>query len=134
MPKNSKGAAILAGKCPRCREGDMFEYPVTSYTKATKMHDNCPVCGLKFEVEPGFYFGAMYISYAFSVALFATIAVALSVLGDFPISIYAISIVIAVIILFPLMFRYSRILFLHLFGGIRYDPGRAKKSAHSKVL
>ncbi|MCA6073622.1 DUF983 domain-containing protein [Fulvivirga sedimenti] len=127
MPENSKGAAILSGKCPRCREGDMFKYPLVNVFKATSMHENCPVCGLRYEVEPGFFFGAMYISYAFSVALFTTIAVALSVLGDFPVYVYAISIVVAVVVLFPLMFRYSRILFLHLFGGIKYQPGKFNK-------
>ncbi len=92
------------------------------------MNENCPVCDLRFEVEPGFFFGAMYISYAFSVALFTTIAVALSVLGDYSIYVYAVSIVLAVIVLFPIMFRYSRILFLHLFGGIKYQPGKYNRS------
>ena len=128
MPK-SKGAAILHGKCPRCREGDMFKYPVSNLRKSLQMYEHCPVCGLRYELEPGFFFGAMYISYAFSVALFTSIAIALSVLGDFPVYIYAISIVVAVVLLFPLMFRYSRILFLHLFGGVRYEPGRRSKSS-----
>ncbi len=96
-----------------------------------QMHENCPVCGLRFEVEPGFFFGAMYVSYAFSVALFTTIAIALSVLGDYPVWVYAVSIVVAVILLFPYMFRYSRVIFLHLFGGVSYDPGRARKDPKS---
>lgn len=130
MPK-SKSAAILEAKCPRCREGDMFKYPAIKFTKAMQMHENCPVCGLRFEVEPGFFFGAMYVSYAFSVALFTTIAIALSVLGDYPVWVYAVSIVVAVILLFPYMFRYSRVIFLHLFGGVSYDPGRARKDPKS---
>jgi hypothetical protein len=27
------------------------------------MHERCPVCSLKFEREPGYFLGAMYISY-----------------------------------------------------------------------
>ncbi len=91
------------------------------------MNEYCPHCGLRFEVEPGFFFGAMYISYAFSVALFTIIGVALSVLGDYPIYYYIIAIILSVLLLFPLMFRYSRILFLHLFGGVRFDPSLAKE-------
>jgi hypothetical protein len=106
----------------------MFKYPVTKVTKAMKVNEHCPVCGLRFEIEPGFFFGAMYVSYAFSVALFTVIAVALSVLGDYPVYVYAISIVVAVVLLFPFMFRYSRVLFLHLFGGVRYEPDRANRS------
>ncbi|MEM1406420.1 MAG: DUF983 domain-containing protein [Bacteroidota bacterium] len=87
-----------------------------------KMNKNCPSCGLQFEREPGFFFGAMYISYAFSVALFVAIGLGLSIIGDFPLYIYFISIVLAVIIFLPVSFRYSRILFLHLFGGIDFDP------------
>lgn len=128
MPQNTKGDAILWGKCPRCRQGSMFVYPFYNYFRSASMHENCPSCNLRFEIEPGFFFGAMYISYAFSVALFATIGVALSVLGDYPVYYYIIAIVIAEILLFPLMFRYSRILFLHLFGGVRYDPGYAERN------
>jgi hypothetical protein len=34
------------------------------------MPDYCSVCGLKFNPEPGFYTGAMYVSYGLSVSLF----------------------------------------------------------------
>ena len=126
MPKKSKGDAILQGKCPRCRTGSMFVHPFHRYFKSAKMNENCPHCGLRFEVEPGFFFGAMYVSYAFSVALFTIIGVGLSLLGDFPVYYYIIAIVLSVVLLFPLMFRYSRILFLHWFGGIRFDPALAE--------
>ena len=33
------------------------------------MHDHCPVCGQKFELETGFWFGTGYVSYVLSVAL-----------------------------------------------------------------
>ncbi|MEM9390236.1 MAG: DUF983 domain-containing protein [Bacteroidota bacterium] len=122
MPKRSKGSAILHGKCPRCRSGNMFITSAYKLSGFQKMNKNCPSCGLQFEREPGFFFGAMYISYAFSVALFVAIGLGLSIIGDFPLYIYFISIVLAVIIFLPVSFRYSRILFLHLFGGIDFDP------------
>ena len=53
-------------KCPRCHEGDY--YPVKNpynLSRLAELHDECSHCGLKYEVEPGFYLGAMYISYAF---------------------------------------------------------------------
>jgi len=34
------------------------------------MHERCPACGLRFEREPGYFTGAMYLSYG--VALLAT--------------------------------------------------------------
>lgn len=33
------------------------------------MPDHCPECGLSFMPEPGFYYGAMYVSYALTIAL-----------------------------------------------------------------
>ncbi|MBK9636286.1 MAG: DUF983 domain-containing protein [Bacteroidetes bacterium] len=35
----------------------------------SKMHSHCPNCGLNFEPEPGYYYGAMYVSYAFTIAV-----------------------------------------------------------------
>lgn len=85
------------------------------------MNKECPVCDLFFEREPGFFFGAMYISYAFSVAIFITVGVILSFIGDYPLHYYLIGVSAVIILLFPFMFRYSRILFLHFFGGVRYN-------------
>ena len=33
------------------------------------MHERCPVCGLKFEREQGYFLGAMYISYGLALAI-----------------------------------------------------------------
>ena len=123
MPKRSRSEAILAGKCPRCREGNMFPYSLFNIAKFSKMHKTCPVCDLQFEREPGFFFGAMYISYAFSVAIFVAVGVALSVLGDYPIYYYLIGVSVVIVLLFPFMFRFSRVLFLHFFGGVDFDAG-----------
>ena len=32
------------------------------------MNDTCGNCGHKYEIEPGFFFGAMFVSYALIVA------------------------------------------------------------------
>lgn len=123
MPEKSKFSAIIEGKCPRCRKGDMFQYGPFNYPKFTKTNADCAYCGLHYEIEPGFFYGgAMYVSYAFSVALFITVFVALNVLFDKPpLHWYLIVIVVSNVLLAPLMFRYSRVLFLHVFGGIKYD-------------
>ena len=38
-----------------------------------EMHADCSVCGLDYEPEPNFYYGAMYVSYAYTVALFVAV-------------------------------------------------------------
>ena len=48
--------------CPRCRRGRIFRAPF--WRGILAMHERCPECGLKFEREPGYFVGAMYIAYA----------------------------------------------------------------------
>ncbi len=114
--------ALLEGKCPQCRTGKMFKYPLTRVSRFSEMHTHCPHCKLRFEVEPGFFIGAMYVSYAMSLALFITVSLAVYLLFDNPsFYYYVIAIPLVVLILLPIMYRYSRILFLYGFGGVRYQ-------------
>ena len=85
------------------------------------MYDSCPECGQHFEIEPGFYIGAMYVSYAFSVFILIMEGIFFFILFDDP-SIWVFTIIglVTIMILHPLIFRYSRVLYLHLFGGIHF--------------
>jgi hypothetical protein len=84
------------------------------------MHERCPVCGLKFEREQGYFLGAMYFSYAIgilAITLFAFIVWAL--LGwDLPQS------VAAGFLLFlpaaPVVTFFSRVLWIYFDQSI--DP------------
>jgi uncharacterized protein (DUF983 family) len=114
--------AVLLGKCPRCRQGNMFVKPIHSIVGFQKMHEHCPYCGLRFAVEPGFFFGAMYVSYAFTVGiLFGTGIVLYHLFGDPPLWVYLVTVPLIVLLTTPYIFKYSRILFLYLFGGVKFD-------------
>ncbi len=117
--------AAIHGKCPQCRQGDMFISSALKLSEFHKMNDNCPVCGLKFEREPGFFTGAMYVNYAFSVALIVAVGIALTVFDTYTLQAFLISIVSLVLLLLPFLFRYSRILFLYWFGAVSYQPDKA---------
>ena len=92
------------------------------------MHKNCPVCGVNLEPEPGFYIGAMYISYAFTVAIITIVAIIMAVFFDHPpVWVYVVTVITAVILLLPLTFRLSRSLYLHWFGGIDHEPEAISK-------
>lgn len=122
-PIESSTLALLALRCPRCHRGKLFSYPATSLTKFTEMPDECPVCGQTFEPEPGFYFGAMYISFGFAVAIFAVCGVGLYyIAGDPSTWVYVVAVAVVTLVTTPLTFRYSRAVMLYLFGGARYDP------------
>src|SRR5687768_5470551 len=68
--QNSLVYSILTVKCPRCREGNMFPKGTLYSTKFSDMNKNCPCCGQDLEQEPGYYYGAMYVSFAFNVGIF----------------------------------------------------------------
>lgn len=123
MPKNSLLYAILNHKCPRCRQGDLFKYNLIEkphYFTAT--NKTCPHCQLIFEREPGFFFGAMYVSYALTMGvLLATAFILYNVFGDPELWVYIVTVPLIVLLLLPVIFRYSRTLYLHGFGGISFE-------------
>jgi hypothetical protein len=60
--------SIAKGKCPCCNKGDVF-IPQKQLLpiKFPEMKEKCEVCGLRFEKEPGFFYGSMYVSYGLGV-------------------------------------------------------------------
>jgi hypothetical protein len=93
----------------------------------TTMHEHCPECGLNITPEPSFYTGAMYVSYAFSVALVISVFVAFNVLYDDPNVNHMIFTGIGLaFFLAPLNIRFSRTIWAYLF--FRYD----KDALHQK--
>ena len=85
------------------------------------MHMHCPNCGVQYAREPRFFDGAMYVSYALNVGLFLVSAFIIYQFfePDSP-DVYLVAIILEVILLFPLLFRFSRIFYLYAFGGLRY--------------
>jgi len=92
------------------------------------MYEHCPNCNLKYEREPGFFIGAMYINYAFSVAIIVAVGIALNVFGYYSLYSFIFGVLGVVVFLLPFLFRFSRILYLHWFGGVSYDPQYKKQS------
>ncbi|MGL1885671.1 MAG: DUF983 domain-containing protein [Reichenbachiella sp.] len=122
MATKSATQALLECKCPRCRQGDMFKTGLFEKWYDRKMHDTCSVCNQMFEPEPGFYFGAMYVSYGFSVALAFIVGMVLYNIYEDPETwLYVSVLVLLLSILWPFMYRYSRSIFIHGFGGVRFD-------------
>lgn len=119
--KESKLYSILNQKCPRCHEGDMFpKGTLYSPTKFAEMYENCPCCGQTYEPEPGYYYGAMYVSFGFSTAIFLGIFFLLSmVMAEVTFAMIFGLVVLVTIGLLPLNFRLSRALWINIF--IHYE-------------
>ncbi len=126
MKPISKLQAVVACKCPRCREGAIFSGRMYAF-KAQGTNEFCPSCNLRFEREPGFFYVAMFISYAMNVAEMITISVATYILGvDLVYEnlwVYAGIILAGVLLFAPFNYRYSRVFLLHwLTPGLGYVP------------
>ncbi len=67
-----KLSTFLLGRCPRCGQGHLFksDNPL-AVRKMLNMNQHCSNCQLNFVPEVGFYWGATYVSYAFTVAFSA---------------------------------------------------------------
>jgi hypothetical protein len=75
-----------------------------------------------YTIEPGFFIGAMYVSYALVVALVFIVDFILLIGFDPAIWMYGLVSGVVVILLLPFIFRYSRILYLYWFGGVSFNP------------
>jgi uncharacterized protein (DUF983 family) len=98
-------AAILAQRCPVCLQGRVFR-------SLLAMNAECPVCGLHFERETGYFLNAMFAAYTLGFLLLIPSAVWLYWL-DVSLPIFSLVIIAEIVLLWPLIFRYSRVLWLH---------------------
>ena len=105
-------AAILSLRCPRCLSGKIWGGLLT-------MNTACPVCGFVFEREPGYFTGAMVLSYAIAVPTFGLMVITLMLAGVAAVAALLVGGVVY-LVLTPFIFRYSRVAWLHLDWGI--DP------------
>jgi uncharacterized protein (DUF983 family) len=111
---------ILRQRCPRCRIGGIFPY--TIFRGFPKMHERCPVCDLKFDREPGYFLGAMYVSYALGIVFVALIAALLWRITGWWITKDTIWAVIIFLPLAPTITLLARVLWIYLDQTI--DPER----------
>ena len=113
-------AAILHALCPRCRMGQIFASSI--YFGFPKMRERCAVCDLKFEREPGYFLGAMYISYALGLGTILLLAALLWIMLRLTVMKTFFWAVVGFIPLAPAITYLSRVMFIYLDQAI--DPER----------
>ncbi|WP_157776957.1 DUF983 domain-containing protein [Ichthyobacterium seriolicida] len=84
------------------------------------MYDNCPSCNLKYLIEVGFYWGAMYVSYAISVAISIFLFLLNIMFINISITNYLKLNFAALLLLSPIIFRISRAIWIAIF--VKYNP------------
>ncbi|MFO0808681.1 MAG: DUF983 domain-containing protein [Gemmataceae bacterium] len=99
--------AMVRQRCPRCRQGKMFRGLIA-------MNDPCPVCGLLFQREEGYFLGAMYVSYLLgAIAAVPIYFAAAALFSDWGHTSVHVALTLAYLPLVPLIFRYSRVVWVH---------------------
>lgn len=99
-------SALLRQRCPVCLQGPVFK-------SLLGMHSHCPVCGVRFERETGFFLNAMFVGYSAGFLILVPTAVLLYIL-DVSILVFSLAIVVETILIWPLVFRYARIIWMHV--------------------
>lgn len=123
MRKGTKIYSIFKGKCPVCHEGKVFKsknvfHPATF----DKMDETCTTCGHKYEIETGFFYGAMYVAYALSVAFsVATFVLTYLIYPETPYWVYIIAILAVLLGLAPITFRGGRLIWMNFFSNYKKE-------------
>lgn len=111
--------AFLSGRCPKCQTGSIFQSSFLS-TKFQKVNDRCPHCGTNFSPEPGFFWGAMYFSYALVVGwCIVTASIFYQIYEEPPLVLTSVVIIGTTLLLLPLIARLSRLLLIYLIAPYR---------------
>lgn len=123
-------SAMLLMHCPKCREGNMFPEGTLYSTKFMKMNDRCACCGQSFMPEPGYYFGAMFVSYAINAAFFLAVWLSMYlVMDEITVTAMIVALLGIVLGLLPVTFRLSRVLWIYIF--VRYE---GKAACNTKTV
>lgn len=113
-------------RCPRCHEGEFYKSHPYDLSKVGDLHEHCSECGLKYEKEPGFYYGAMYVAYALGVAIFVALWTSFNLfMPSVSVGFQILVIVLAMIFSGPYIYALSKIIWAKLF--ISYDRDAIEK-------
>ena len=121
MKQGTKLYSVLKNRCPRCGVSPFFESD-NPYKPGSmlKMNERCPHCGLNNLHEPGFYLGAMYVSYILAVGLALTTGVFIYAIWHTNLTFILFVIGALLIITSPLNFRLARLIWINIW--VKYDP------------
>jgi len=127
MLKGYKIYSIITGSCPVCHEESMYkEKNPYKLRSIQKMHERCSHCGTKYQMEPSFFYGAMYVSYGLGVAIATATFITTFVLLDLEVFTAFMSIIVVLTLLMPVIMRLSRNIWINMF--LSYKPKSGRKT------
>ncbi len=125
--QETKIYSIVNNKCPHCHKGNFFEtgnlYNLKSFSK---MNERCPVCNEDFRREPGYYFGATYVSYGLTVGFGIVLFLLFCVLFNGDVTHFLWTFSILLILLLPAFYRIARLIWINLFVNYKKEYNNLK--------
>ena len=98
--------ALWRARCPHCLKGSIF-------INFWRMHEDCPVCGIHYEREDGYFMMAVFVGYVINFAILVPMGLILYFQGasaqQFLIAVGGTALLLA-----PFIFRYARVIWLHI--------------------
>ncbi len=127
IKKGTKIYSIVKGVCPKCHEESMYmnKNPYI-LIDVLKINHHCSQCKTKYRLEPSFFYGAMYVSYAVGIAFAVAAFVISNLFLGASLNTTFIAIVSTLVVFAPIIMRLSRNIWINFF--IHYDKSLAKKS------
>lgn len=132
MKELNKVQAIWQMKCPRCHKGDLFETDTFSFQKVFEMPDACDSCGQNYMPEPGFYYGAMFISYIFWGWFCVIFGVTTIMVLGLTVNQATLLLCFITAISFVWLFRFSRTLWIHII--VKRAQKKAKRLGKNNLV
>ena len=78
------------------------------------MYSVCPVCDLKFDREPGYFLGAMYVSYGLSIPPVLALVFILWLVAGWPFGAAVFGAFVAYLPFVPYVVRISRVIWIYI--------------------
>ena len=121
MKLSDKLFSVVKNRCPKCHKAPVFQTDNPFNLKRfDNMNTSCPCCGETYYKEPGFFYGAMVVSYMLNGALFIFSFLGIYIPFDIEAIPFIVTLSAVVVVLSPLTFRLARLVWLNVFIG--YDP------------
>ena len=126
-------SSMFGLRCPKCRRGDLFPTSSFSFKMPFMQLEHCPECGNNYFPEPGFYWGAMFISYIGSAFFCMGFVMLLhwvlgwSTAGSF------VALLAVVGLCFVWWFRFSRSVYFHLVSKYSAETTKAVDAGELNV-
>ena len=124
IKKGKKIYSIIYGVCPKCHCESMYinNNPYI-FGSIFKMKERCSNCQTKYKIEPAFFYGAMYVSYAIGVAIALTTFIIAKLFFNLSFKTSMALIVLAIVLTYPLQLRLARNIWINFY--IHYSKDKA---------